>query len=517
MRVSEKMFFQSNLDRLQKQAALVLKAEERSITGRIVNRASDDPVSATRILNFRKTATQIDQRFRNVDEAERFLSVTEEILKDVETQLHQASDIAIDMSSAFKTAQDRKNAVYGVQQILDQMVTLANTEHDGQSLFAGNKVKTTPFDLAASWKGQYVGRSLPPEGVTIQSHPDTLTPLDPNSPPNEILRLAVDGVDIQVILEDGVYDGDLLASELQTKINEHPDLQAKGLSVLVEYVLDDPENPGISTGHLRITSDTIGGKSSVVARPATGFKILSGVNDTLDISVNGELLNVVLNAGIYKSGDLLAEELKEQIKLLGQPVQVEFKTDHFLITPESGTPFVHPLPETLPFGDARMTLGFLDGKSQLSGEEYKGDDGEMPVLLSKDETFSKNRSGVEVFKGGMKDASGVDLFSVLLNFKAALEADDDVGIQTAITDMQKGMEQMGEERAWVGARLNRLQATQTALTKVKLSTTSFQSDIEDIDLTRAISELKQQQNTLEITRAIAARILDQPTLLNFLR
>jgi flagellar hook-associated protein 3 FlgL len=96
-------------------------------------------------------------------------------------------------------------------------------------------------------------------------------------------------------------------------------------------------------------------------------------------------------------------------------------------------------------------------------------------------------------------------------------ANDDSGVQTALTDLQKGLEQIGEQRALIGARLNRIESTRLVLEEVKFSTTSFESGIGDIDLAQAIAELRQQQNALEITRAIAARILDQPTLLNFLR
>ena len=310
MRVSDKMFFQANMNRLQKQSALLLRAEEKATSGRMVNRASDDPVSATRILSFKKTITQIDQRVRNVDEAERFLSLTEEVLKKVEDQLHKASELAIDMSSGLKTALDRKNAVHGVQQILDEMVSLANTEHNGQYIFSGNKIKTPPFNLETEWKGQFVGQSFSPDNFfSIQSHFDTSLPPDPNFLPNEILNISVDGINIEVVLDDGVYTGEELANEIQTKINEHPDIVAAGVSVIADYLLEDPENPDTSPGRLRITSDTIRGKSSVTPHAAVGFKIAAGVNDTLSIFVNGTLLDIVLTAGIYKTGGALADEL----------------------------------------------------------------------------------------------------------------------------------------------------------------------------------------------------------------
>ncbi len=516
MRVTEKMLFGFSMDRLRQQASGLLKAQERSVTGKRVTQASDDPVAASRALNFKRTIAQVDQRLRNVTEAERFLSISDETLKDVEGELHKASELAIDMASASKTPQDRKNAIHELQQIFDQLVNLANTRHDGQSLFAGNKVNTTPFDFEADWKGQFIGKSLPDGNIDITASTDPSIPPDPNFPLSDILNVTVDGINVQIVLDAGSFDGVTLADEIQRKINDHPDMVAAGKTVTVEFALDNPDDPNFSASHFVITSDTIKGRSSVVVNPPTGIKIGLGINDSMDIMIDGQPVSITLSEGIYKDGAALAAELESRLNDAGQSLKVQFDTDHFVLTPFGGKPFVHPLPTTLPFGDARLALGLIDGKSRLSGTEYLGDKGEMPVWIEPDRPFTKNLTGMDVFKGG-SGASGADLFADLLNLKIALDLDDNLGIKTAVAAMNKAKEQISTERAGIGARLNRVEATRVILEEVKVSTETFRSGEEDIDLAKAISDLIQQQNALEATRSVAARVLEAPTLLNFLR
>ena len=267
-------------------------------------------------------------------------------------------------------------------------------------------------------------------------------------------------------------------------------------------------------------------------------------NDTLNVTVDGVTVQVTLASAEY-TGEELAGEIAFKINealLAGNAeavssVEVTFEADEegsekgrMVITSNavkgrSSVVFnkvVQPIPEPNaptkpPLGDARLVLGFVEGKSQLSGEEYLGDSGEMSVLVEPGVSLAKNLPGDRVFKGGDK---GVDIFASLLNLQKALETSNIVGIQTAITDMEKATDQISNEQATIGARLNRLEQTKERLENLKLATIEFKSKEEgsdEISQAEAFSELIQQQTALQASLLVQARILEQPTLLSFLR
>ena len=433
MRVSEKMLFDSTTRHLRLNADALLKVQDRVSSGKRVSRPSDDPVSAARILGYGRAVDQVDQYLRNMNESEQFLSVSESALSGVEERIHRASELAVDMANASKHPEDRKIAASEVKQIFEQLTAVANTVHNGQTIFAGNKITTAPFDFEKQWQGQYVGTTLQSEAfpITIDNSNDTL-------------NVTVDGTTIQVTLDSGHYSREDLVVQIQEKVGGALPTTS---SVVVEFKPDDVAVP--DTGSFFITSDTVKGRSSVVFK-----KVVQPVSDP--------------NA-----------------------------------------------PAVLPLGDARQALGLVDGKSQLSGEAYLGDAGEMLVLVESGVALAKNIPGSRAFNGGA--VGGVDIFSGLLNLQTALETSNVVGIQTAITDMEKATEQISNERAFIGIRLARLEDTRIRLEDFKTVTIASKSEEEDIDLTSAISELIQRQNALSASQSAMARILQQPTLLSFLR
>ncbi len=269
-------------------------------------------------------------------------------------------------------------------------------------------------------------------------------------------------------------------------------------------------------------------------------------NDWLNVTVDGVTVQVTLAAKEEYSGEELASEIMDKVNEAlatsdttpASSVTVEFvpnkdepEKGHLVMTSDkvkgrSSVVFnnvVQPLvsdpsaPAKPPLGDARQALGLVEGKSQLSGEEYLGDSGEMMVLIEPGVTLPKNLPGNRVFKG---DANGVDIFASLLNLQTALETSNLVGIKTAITDMEKARDQVSQERALIGLRLNRLDETRTRLENFKLATIEFKSKEEGSDQAsqaEVFSDLIRQQTALQASLLVQARILQQPTLLSFLR
>ena len=289
MRVSEKMLFNATFSRLRQGASAVLKAEEQASSGLRINRPSDDPVATSQVIHFKKVLGQMDQHLRNGDMARSFLSVTDSVLSDVQEQLQQAANLAVAMSNGPNTAEDRRNAALLVEQFFGQMVDLANTTHEGQSLFSGNKVRDLPFDFQKEWRGQYIGTTVPEGDITINATP--LEFQEPGvlvePPPNDTLNVVVDGVAVQIVLPEGSYDketfAELLQDTLNTALSAHPQFNGVALPVTVRFVpegmpdnpdpdapaFDPDENPEINpdVGHFVITSDRVGMNSSIMIHP----------------------------------------------------------------------------------------------------------------------------------------------------------------------------------------------------------------------------------------------------------
>lgn len=143
-------------------------------------------------------------------------------------------------------------------------------------------------------------------------------------------------------------------------------------------------------------------------------------------------------------------------------------------------------------------------------------DGEIKIEIESGGNITANIPGDRLFKGtGV--TGGIDIFASMNDFITALDSNDENGIQTAIDDMDAGLNQVINARTDTGTRLSRIDLVRERLDDVKLVTTNALSNEEDIDLAMAISDFAAKQQALEAARASASRIFEMPTLMDFLK
>ena len=83
MRITENMRFNAMVGNLFNNLALNNDLTEKIASQKKVNRASDDPLSATRIITIRQSKVAIEQYQKNIDSCETWISATESTLSGV--------------------------------------------------------------------------------------------------------------------------------------------------------------------------------------------------------------------------------------------------------------------------------------------------------------------------------------------------------------------------------------------------------------------------------------------------
>jgi flagellar hook-associated protein 3 FlgL len=167
-------------------------------------------------------------------------------------------------------------------------------------------------------------------------------------------------------------------------------------------------------------------------------------------------------------------------------------------------------------GNSYIFAGHKTGTSPFyedteSYATYHGDDGEIRIITGEDVDMQINIPGDEVFQN-----SDVDIFEMLNQLKTALENNNTEGISDQIEPLDDALDQILNARGKVGARLNRLETTEKYWSDFSLRITEMLSDMEDIDLAQAMTQLVSQQTAYQASLETASMII-QPSLINFLR
>lgn len=165
-------------------------------------------------------------------------------------------------------------------------------------------------------------------------------------------------------------------------------------------------------------------------------------------------------------------------------------------------------------GDRYIFAGYKTQTKPFSATgSYSGDSGKITVEVGPGVTMQTNLPGDSLFKGA---GGGIDIFTVLNSLKTSLENNDAASIRNSLDTFNTAHNTILNGRADTGARLKRLESTRENMEDFKLNITRLRSDLEDADITKAVSDLALQKSMLEASRASNARIIER-SLLDFLR
>lgn len=144
---------------------------------------------------------------------------------------------------------------------------------------------------------------------------------------------------------------------------------------------------------------------------------------------------------------------------------------------------------------------------------YGGDSGVRSIEVGEGVQMAENLTGDQFLKGA---GGGVDAFGLLTQLRDALLTNDVAGISATIDPLTTAIDQVTRARMTTGFRLTSLASQRDTLDEVTFQTRKLLSGAEDVDMTTAVSELVQQQNTLDVARGALARILNGSSVMNLI-
>jgi flagellar hook-associated protein 3 FlgL len=145
MRVGTASLYAGFQLRLQHLAADLKNLNEKIASGKKLNRPSDDPIAMVEAMQFKTTTRQIDQYGRNLKTAVSWLATSESALSKILELVERTRELAVQMSSDTQNDETRDGAAVEVGELLDEAISLGNTQLSGQYIFSGYETATAPF------------------------------------------------------------------------------------------------------------------------------------------------------------------------------------------------------------------------------------------------------------------------------------------------------------------------------------------------------------------------------------
>jgi flagellar hook-associated protein 3 FlgL len=140
MRVTNKMMADNITAQLFRQTKQMAETQEHIITGKRINRASDDPAGISSALSYYETISSLEQYDNNIANGKLHIDIADDILDMVTDLLGEAKEISFDSAPNLRT-----ELAADVAEVREQVLQMANHQIDGNYLFSGDATDTEPF------------------------------------------------------------------------------------------------------------------------------------------------------------------------------------------------------------------------------------------------------------------------------------------------------------------------------------------------------------------------------------
>jgi flagellar hook-associated protein 3 FlgL len=150
MRISTQSLYRGMEQRILSITDQLKQAEEKVATGKNMNRPSDNPVGLVNALGLRNGLSRMEQYQRNMDMGKSWLDLSGTVVEQASNVAQQAQAIALNLQDGTQTPEMRSALATQVGLLLDQAVSLGNTQLSGKYIFAGYRTNAQPFTKSTS-------------------------------------------------------------------------------------------------------------------------------------------------------------------------------------------------------------------------------------------------------------------------------------------------------------------------------------------------------------------------------
>lgn len=153
MRVSERFKYDLSQSRVENSKEDNAKMLEQVSTQKRINHLSDNPIDNAQVIRQRGRLVQSQQLLKNIDYASGYLERTESAVRGIGDYLLRAKELSVAMANDTYGPSSREGTAQEIKQIVEGVVSLANTSFGNRYVFGGFRTQTPPI----SRDGQYLG------------------------------------------------------------------------------------------------------------------------------------------------------------------------------------------------------------------------------------------------------------------------------------------------------------------------------------------------------------------------
>lgn len=177
MRITNGIINKSFNNHLQKNLGSMSKIDEQLNTGKEINRISDDPAKASKIMRLKKDIAKNVQFNKNITDGTNTLDVTDNSMEQINDGLQKVRELIVSAGNATYGSEERGAIKDEISQIVGKLSDVLNTTFDGKYIFGGERIDEKPVknfedvitgNISIDYNGTEGGTITPEEMAQIK-------------------------------------------------------------------------------------------------------------------------------------------------------------------------------------------------------------------------------------------------------------------------------------------------------------------------------------------------------------
>lgn len=277
MRITEMSTYRNTLYDLQSNQEKVLDYQNQMSSGLTINKASDNPAGTVNVLRLKEILSENNIQKNNIDDGITWLNTSDSAISQLTDIVHRVHDLTVQSSNGTYSSDQRKATSAEIDQLLQQTVTIANSQINDHYIFGGTQTTKPPY--IDNQNGTYTFQGSLGK-INREIAPGT----------NEAINVSLDSV---LSGPNGLFASlTTLKNDLNSPTSTSTNPLLSQLESNLNGLLAAQSDVGARTNRLQSSSDNI--RSSIV----NFTKLLSTVQD-VDVADVYTKLNVAQN--VYQS------------------------------------------------------------------------------------------------------------------------------------------------------------------------------------------------------------------------
>jgi flagellar hook-associated protein 3 FlgL len=149
-RVTTQMTSQNLLANINQALDRIDTTQQELSTGKRINQPSDDPYGTSLALQLNNQLSSLNSYANNITDGTGWTQAAQPAMTDVANAVQRVRELVLGAANGTQTKADMQASAAEVNQLIDEIKQDANTQYNGQYVFAGSATTTAPYQSGSS-------------------------------------------------------------------------------------------------------------------------------------------------------------------------------------------------------------------------------------------------------------------------------------------------------------------------------------------------------------------------------